>query len=98
MPLTVENSPELLNEEVDMATQRTQRVKVTRAFYQKADIRGVGCVLDLPSSLAVELRHANKVEFVQSDTKLNKSTAISPPPRAKLPSKDAAGASAGKGA
>jgi hypothetical protein len=98
MPLTVENSPELLNEEVDMATQRTQRVKVTRAFYQRSDIRGVGSVLDLPSSLATELRSANKVEFVQSDTKLNKSTAIKPPPDAKLPSKDAAGASAGKGA
>ncbi len=103
MPLTVENSPELLNEEVDMATQRTQRVKVTRAFYQRSDIRGVGSVLDLPMSLAVELRHANKVAFVQSDTKLNKSTAILPPPVAKLPSKDQKGvkdaaAAAGKAA
>ena len=87
MPLTVENSPELLNEEVDMAIQKTQRVKVTRAFYQRSEIRGVGSVLDMPSSLANELRTAGKVEFVQADTKLEKSTKIPAPPDAKLPKK-----------
>lgn len=82
MPLTVENSPELLNEEVDMATQKTQRVKVTRAFYQGNEIRGVGSVLDIPASYAAELRHARKVEFVQSDTKLHKTDRIPAPPGA----------------
>jgi hypothetical protein len=53
-----------------MATQKTQRVKVTRAFYHKGEVLGAGSVLDLPVPIAFELRSAHKVEFVQADTKL----------------------------
>lgn len=53
-----------------MGNQKQQRVKVTRAFYAKNRIIKVGSVLDFPSGMAAELRTANKVEFVQSDTKV----------------------------
>lgn len=84
MPLTVENSPELLNEEVNMATQKTQRVKVTRAFYHKNQVIGKDSIVDFSMSMATELRHANKVEFVQSDTKIKRNTDIPSPPDAAL--------------
>ena len=87
MPLTVENSSGLLNEVVDMATQKTQRVRVVRAFLDKGTTRGVDGVYDFPSALAFELRSANKVEFVQSDTKLKESVKITPPVDARLPAK-----------
>lgn len=85
MPLTVDNSRELLNGAIDMATQKTQRVKVTRAFYEKGQIRGPGSVLDLSASTAAELRHAKKVEFVQSDTKLARNSEVPLPADASVP-------------
>lgn len=85
MPLTVDNSKALLCEVVDMATQKTQRVKVTRAFYHKGEIVGVGSVLDLPVPVAFDLRTARKLEFVQADTKLTSNSEVAPPPDATPP-------------
>lgn len=50
--------------------QPNQRVRVTRAFRHKGDTVGVGSVIDLDKATAIELRSANKIEFVQSDVKL----------------------------
>ena len=94
MPLTVENTKALLNEEFDMATQKTQRVKVQRAFYHKGKTVGVSSVLDFPIPNAIELRTANKVTFVQSDTKLKKTQDVPAPPDASLP-EEGAGAKSG---
>ncbi len=77
MPLTIENTQALLNEEFDMGTQKIQRVKVERAFYHKGKTVSIGSVKDFPLPLAVELRTANKAGFVQADTKLRSGVAKS---------------------
>lgn len=89
MPLTVENCPELLNEEMNMATQKTQRVRVIRPFYEKGEIRGVDSVVDQPVSVALELRQASKVAFVQSDTKIKQTTDVPQPIDGSLPARKA---------
>lgn len=61
-----------------MAT-KTQRVRVSRAFYHKGEPYGRDSVLDLPLPTAIELRTANKVEFVQSDVKPNHVKDVAPP-------------------
>lgn len=86
MPLTVDNSPELLSEVVDMAQQKEQRVRVTRPFYHRGEPLGVDTVLDLNRSVAAELHGAGKVEIVASDTKLAKNTEVDPPKPASQPS------------
>lgn len=85
MPLTADNSTALLNEVLEMATQKTQRVQADRAFYHKGEPIGVGSVLDLPAPIAAELRSANKVSYVASDTKLKASKEVPAPADASLP-------------
>lgn len=77
-----------------MATQKTQRVKVTRAFYHKGEVQGAGSVLDLPTPQAFELRTAKKVEFVQADTKLVTSNQAAEPADATPPAEKEKAASA----
>jgi hypothetical protein len=60
-----------------------QRVRVTRGFRHKAEIVGPGSVLDLDKSIALELRSANKLEFVDPQTKLSESKDL-PDPNAVL--------------
>lgn len=69
--------------------QRKQRVKVVNPFYQRGSTKPIGIesVIDLDASEAFELRSANKVEFVQSDTELKASDKL-------RPRTDAAGAAA----
>lgn len=49
--------------------QKEQMVKVLRAFRHKSDTVGKDSTLKLPLDKAIELRTANKVEFVAADTK-----------------------------
>jgi hypothetical protein len=79
-----------------MATQKTQRVRVVRAFYQKGEPVGPGSVLDLPAPQAFELKSANKVVFVQADTKLTKNSEIPAPADATPPADKSAAKGAGK--
>jgi hypothetical protein len=53
-----------------MANQKTQRCIVIRAYRHKGETIGVGSVLDHVVPIAVELRTANKVSFVQADSAL----------------------------
>lgn len=47
---------------------QTQRVEVVRGFQHRREIQGPGTVLDLDVAIANELRNANKVRFVHSET------------------------------
>jgi hypothetical protein len=66
--LDLDNAAELTGEGTNMA-QKNQRVKVLRAFYHRGETLGKGSVATLPYAIAVELRSANRVEFVQADVK-----------------------------
>jgi hypothetical protein len=46
-----------------------QKVKVLRGFRHNGEVIGPGSVLGLDKPVAIELRTANKVEFVSSDVK-----------------------------
>lgn len=70
-----------------------QRVRVLRGFRHKAEIVGPGSVLDLDKATAIELRSANKVEFVQADDRLVSKTAL-PDPNQVLADRRAARAAA----
>jgi hypothetical protein len=70
-----------------------QRCRVLRGFRHKAEIYGPGSVLDLDKPLAVELRTANKLEFVASDEKLVQKTGL-PDPNRVLADRQAARAAA----
>lgn len=78
MPLTTGNSPELIGGTV--ATVKKQRVRVLRSFRHEGKTVGVGAVLDLDERHARELRSANKLEFVQADTKLKESNVVTTAP------------------
>lgn len=43
-----------------MASSKTARVKVIRAFYQKSKVHHVGSVVDLPEMFAAEVVASNK--------------------------------------
>jgi hypothetical protein len=58
-----------------------QRVRVLRGFRHNGQIQGPKTVLDLSKPFAIEMRTANKVEFVQSDTKLQHVTELPDPNR-----------------
>lgn len=58
-----------------------QRCRVLRGFRHRAEIQGPGTVLDLDKGIAIELRSANKLEFVASDEKIVSKTALPDPNR-----------------
>lgn len=77
-PLTLENASALVpgggaqaNKENDMQQQKAaqqnpvQKVRVLRAFYYQGKPIEKGSVVELPKLFAVEMRAANKVEFVE---------------------------------
>jgi len=79
-PLTTENAGALMGGGVIRGTEEEknmqapakpaaeQRVKVLRSFQDhKREIAKVGTVVTLPRLLAIEMRAANKVEFVVSE-------------------------------
>ncbi len=66
-----------------------QRVEVLRPFMQNKKIVGIKSVLDLPTPVAIELRSANKVKFVQADTPLKDVETLDPPADGSLPGQEA---------
>lgn len=68
MPLTAAGSPLVGGAPAKGAPQpATVKVRVLRAFLIKAEVQKVDTRLDLPRSLALELRSLNKVEFVKDE-------------------------------
>lgn len=49
---------------------QTQTVRVTRAFYVSGKSLAVGEVVDLPKLLAIEVKAAGKVEFVDGPARV----------------------------
>lgn len=70
-----------------------QRVKVLRGFRHRQEIQAPGTVLDLETSIAIELRTNNKVEFVNLQTPLIHKSEL-PDPNKVLADRQAARAAA----
>lgn len=56
-----------------------QRIRAIRGFRHQGKTIGPGSILDLDKGVATELRTANKVVFVQSDTKLEAKSELPTP-------------------
>lgn len=66
MALTAAGSPLVAGSSMEnaMTIQPTQRVKVLRPFYFDKKLQEKDKELDLPRTFAIEVRDANKAEFV----------------------------------
>ena len=62
-----------------MALSKVQRCIVTRSYRHRGVNQGVGTILDHDTKVAVELKTANKVEYMQSDTPLEHHEPVSAP-------------------
>jgi hypothetical protein len=70
-----------------------QRVRVLRGFRHKREVQAPKSVLDLEMPIAIEMRSANKVEFVSPQTELTHKTEL-PDPNKVLADRQAERASA----
>lgn len=84
MPLTIENSAELIGHiggkrKIMAVNPATKRVEVLRQFRHAGGNVGIGAVIDLPKAIANELVTSNKARHVDPTTPLIKKDTLSPP-------------------